>query len=224
MTRGRAGQTHRRENGHDHIVRHRPRGAAARRRRILLQTQGLSRKGGSLAGVIRPLTTRTPRSHGLSPALTRGVPPVCHKGHCARPCGGQSRSTTLRRVVDLLCAVVIDEPELPKSVHEEVDARARRSDLTLLVSVCVRKRSAKAAGRGIAYGIVHHFPGGTKEQYEATLAAVLPTRDSLPQGQTFHAAAGSAGPPTRLHHPEHSLVKSLVEHPGSSCRSDSTFP
>jgi hypothetical protein len=45
----------------------------------------------------------------------------------------------------------------------------------------------------MAYGIVHHFPGGTKEQYEATLAAVLPSRDSLPQGQTFHAAGASAG-------------------------------
>jgi hypothetical protein len=45
----------------------------------------------------------------------------------------------------------------------------------------------------MAYGIVHHFPGGTKEQYEATLAAVHPGRDSLPQGQTFHAAGASAG-------------------------------
>ena len=43
----------------------------------------------------------------------------------------------------------------------------------------------------MAYGIVHHFPGGTKEQYEATLAAVHPDRDSLPQGQTFHAAGAS---------------------------------
>ena len=44
----------------------------------------------------------------------------------------------------------------------------------------------------MAYGIVHHFAGGTKEQYEATLAAVHPDRDSLPQGQTFHAAGASA--------------------------------
>ena len=40
----------------------------------------------------------------------------------------------------------------------------------------------------MAYGIVHHFPGGTKEQYEASLAAVHPSRDSLPKGQIFHAA------------------------------------
>ena len=43
----------------------------------------------------------------------------------------------------------------------------------------------------MAYGIVHHFPGGTKEQYEATLAVVHPG-DGLPEGQTFHAAGPSA--------------------------------
>ena len=45
----------------------------------------------------------------------------------------------------------------------------------------------------MAYGIVHHFPGGTKEQYEASLAAVHPSRDRLPKGQIFHAAGPSAG-------------------------------
>jgi hypothetical protein len=45
MTQGRARETQGRENGHDHIARHRPRGATDRRRRILLQTQGLSRTG-----------------------------------------------------------------------------------------------------------------------------------------------------------------------------------
>jgi hypothetical protein len=44
----------------------------------------------------------------------------------------------------------------------------------------------------MAYGIVHHFPGGTKEQYEATLAAVHPSDGSLPEGQVFHAAGPSA--------------------------------
>jgi hypothetical protein len=44
----------------------------------------------------------------------------------------------------------------------------------------------------MAYGIVHHFPGGTKEQYEASIAAVHPARDSLPEGQIFHAAGPSA--------------------------------
>ena len=43
------------------------------------------------------------------------------------------------------------------------------------------------------YAIVHHFPGGTKEQYEASLAAVHPDRSSLPSGQIFHAAGPSAG-------------------------------
>lgn len=45
----------------------------------------------------------------------------------------------------------------------------------------------------MAYGIVHFFPGGTKEQYEASLAAAHPSRASLPKGQVFHAAGPSAG-------------------------------
>ena len=45
----------------------------------------------------------------------------------------------------------------------------------------------------MAYGIVHFFPGGTKEQYEASLSAVHPSRSKLPSGQTYHAAGPSAG-------------------------------
>jgi len=45
----------------------------------------------------------------------------------------------------------------------------------------------------LAYAIVHQFPGGTKEQYDATLAAVHPARDALPKGQIFHAAGPHAG-------------------------------
>ena len=44
----------------------------------------------------------------------------------------------------------------------------------------------------MAYGVVHHFPGGTKEQYEASIAAVHPTPDTLPDGQIFHFAGPSA--------------------------------
>lgn len=44
----------------------------------------------------------------------------------------------------------------------------------------------------MAYGIVHNFPGGTKEQYEASIAAVHPSDGSLPEGQLFHAAGPSA--------------------------------
>ncbi|MET4096363.1 hypothetical protein [Arthrobacter sp. UYCu712] len=44
-----------------------------------------------------------------------------------------------------------------------------------------------------AYGIVHFFPGGTKEQYEASLAAVHPGEGVLPEGQIFHAAGLSGG-------------------------------
>jgi hypothetical protein len=45
----------------------------------------------------------------------------------------------------------------------------------------------------MAYGITHFFPGGTKEQYEASIAVLHPSRESLPKGQIFHAAGPSAG-------------------------------
>jgi hypothetical protein len=44
----------------------------------------------------------------------------------------------------------------------------------------------------MGYGIVHQFQGGTKEQYEASIAAVHPADGSLPAGQVFHAAGPSA--------------------------------
>ena len=45
----------------------------------------------------------------------------------------------------------------------------------------------------MAYGVVHHFPGGTKEQYEASIAAVHPGEGRLPEGQIFHVAGPSTG-------------------------------
>ena len=44
----------------------------------------------------------------------------------------------------------------------------------------------------MAFGIIHFFPGGTKENYEASIAAVHPA-GGLPDGQVFHAAGASAG-------------------------------
>ncbi|MGA2805198.1 MAG: hypothetical protein ABSF89_12555 [Acidimicrobiales bacterium] len=44
----------------------------------------------------------------------------------------------------------------------------------------------------MAYGVVHHFADGSKEQYEASLAAVHPSDGGLPDGQIFHAAGPSA--------------------------------
>ena len=41
------------------------------------------------------------------------------------------------------------------------------------------------------FGIVHHFKGGTKDQYENTLKVVHPA-NGLPKGQTFHAAGPTA--------------------------------
>ncbi len=43
----------------------------------------------------------------------------------------------------------------------------------------------------MSYGVVHQFKGGTKDQYEASIAAVHPP-DGLPAGQLFHAAGPSA--------------------------------
>lgn len=45
----------------------------------------------------------------------------------------------------------------------------------------------------MAYGIIHHFPGGTKSQYEAIFAAVHPGTNGLPAGQLFHAAGPAPG-------------------------------
>lgn len=45
----------------------------------------------------------------------------------------------------------------------------------------------------MAYGIVHFFAGGTKEQYEASIDAVHPDRNTLPEGQIYHAAGPSEG-------------------------------
>ena len=62
-------------------------------------------------------------------------------------------------------------------------------------SLAAPMRAVRPRPRGglRAYGIVHHFPGGTKEQYEASIAAVHPSRDRLPDGQIFHAAGPSEG-------------------------------
>ena len=44
----------------------------------------------------------------------------------------------------------------------------------------------------MAYAILHSFPGGTKEQYEAVLAACHPGSGQLPEGQIFHCAGPTA--------------------------------
>ncbi|MGB8652029.1 MAG: hypothetical protein WCD35_15355 [Mycobacteriales bacterium] len=43
------------------------------------------------------------------------------------------------------------------------------------------------------YAVIHFFPGGTREQYEASIAAVHPGPDQLPAGQLYHAAGPSEG-------------------------------
>ena len=43
------------------------------------------------------------------------------------------------------------------------------------------------------YAIMHHFPGGTQEQYDAALPVVHGGPDDLPAGQIFHAAGPTPG-------------------------------
>ena len=45
----------------------------------------------------------------------------------------------------------------------------------------------------MAYGVLHFFPGGTEAQYEASIRAVHPSREALPDGQVFHAGGPSSG-------------------------------
>lgn len=44
----------------------------------------------------------------------------------------------------------------------------------------------------MAYLITHFWPGGTDEQYQATLKVVHPS-NGLPQGQRYHAAGPTDG-------------------------------
>ena len=44
-----------------------------------------------------------------------------------------------------------------------------------------------------AYGIVHFFPEGTKEQYEAAIAAVHPGEGRMPAGADFPCRRGIPG-------------------------------
>jgi hypothetical protein len=45
----------------------------------------------------------------------------------------------------------------------------------------------------MAYGIIHHFPGGTQANYEASIAAVHPDAHTLPDGQILHLAGAVDG-------------------------------
>ena len=44
----------------------------------------------------------------------------------------------------------------------------------------------------MAFGVVHTFAGGTKDQYEASIGAVHPAGGGLPEGQLFLAPGPSA--------------------------------
>jgi hypothetical protein len=44
----------------------------------------------------------------------------------------------------------------------------------------------------MSYGIINHFKGGTKQQYDAVVAAAHPSDGTLPAGQIYHVAGPSA--------------------------------
>jgi hypothetical protein len=44
----------------------------------------------------------------------------------------------------------------------------------------------------VTYLLTHFWPGGTEEQYRATIATVHPP-DGLPDGQVYHAAGPTEG-------------------------------
>ncbi len=45
----------------------------------------------------------------------------------------------------------------------------------------------------MAYAISHFFPGGSKDQYEATMVAMNGKLGVIPGGQIFHVAGPTAG-------------------------------
>src|SRR6476620_7608594 len=47
--------------------------------------------------------------------------------------------------------------------------------------------------RPMQFGVMHFFAGGTKENYEASIAAVHPGPGRLPAGQLFHIAVPTPG-------------------------------
>ena len=45
----------------------------------------------------------------------------------------------------------------------------------------------------MVFAILHHFPGGTKAQYEATITTLHGPEGALPEGQLFHVAGAVPG-------------------------------
>jgi hypothetical protein len=55
------------------------------------------------------------------------------------------------------------------------------------------KTNDQSKGKQMAYGISHFFPGGSKSQYEAIMAALNGKLGGIPKGQIFHAAEPAPG-------------------------------
>lgn len=77
--------------------------------------------------------------------------------------------------------------------HVESRERPVRRDHGHLATTGLWRGTLYRLGADMAYGVVHqHLAGRTKEQYEASIAAVDPTTDTLPERQLFHFAGPSA--------------------------------
>jgi predicted GIY-YIG superfamily endonuclease len=116
-------------------------------------------------------------SDGLS---SRCDPRSCLDGARSQPPVRASQWGRTKMAADLLF-IERDYILRPKG-HER---RLRQLEKETKMKSAKRKKNA--------YAIVHHFPGGTKAQYAASIAAVHPGRNRLPKGQIFHAAGASAG-------------------------------
>jgi ketosteroid isomerase-like protein len=79
-----------------------------------------------------------------------------------------------------------------KIVHHHVDISPEMVDILHQLQAQSGQAQPEKSTK-MAFGIVHFFSGGTKEQYGASLAAVHPAGGGLPEGQIFHAAGASAG-------------------------------
>jgi hypothetical protein len=106
-------------------------------------------------------------------------------------------ATRRRCLVSVRCVVLCSSRQrITADVGEQALLIRRASQARLTrrgVGLSVAAYGNEGEGTVMAYGIVHHFPGGTKENYEASIAAVHPSDGSLPEGQVFHAAGPSAG-------------------------------
>ncbi len=74
----------------------------------------------------------------------------------------------------------------------------------------------------MAHGVVHQFPGGTEEQYRASVAAVHPSDGSLPEGQGIHIATGDGWLIVAVHESRRAGSGSATERSCHACKRAAT--